>query len=116
MAIPRPVDDARGPLDFEHLRQATMGNSSLEREVLGMFSKQAEHLVATLGALPPETAALAHTLKGSARAIGAVRVADRAAEFEVALRDGGDVRQALAALDAAVAEARAAIEAILARP
>jgi HPt (histidine-containing phosphotransfer) domain-containing protein len=115
MAIPPRVDD-QGPLDLEHLRQATLGNSALGHEVLEMFAKQAAQLAATLQALPPESGALAHTLKGSARAIGAVRVGNRAAELEAVIRDGGDAAQALGALDAAVAEARAAIEAILMRP
>jgi len=115
MSLPPPADD-QGPLDLPHLRRTTLGDAGLEREVLGMFLKQATHLVAALRALPPETGALAHTLKGSARAIGAVRVADRAERLEAAIRDGSDAAQALGALDAAVAEARAVIEAILARP
>ena len=81
-----------------------------------MFSKQAGHLTGLLAALPPETSALAHTLKGSARAIGAHRVADRSSELEAMIRDGGDPAQALVKLDAAVAQARTAIEAMLSRP
>ena len=115
MTLPPPADD-QGPLDRAYLRQAAQGDTGLEREVLGMFLKQSAHLVTALGDLPPETGALAHTLKGSARAIGAVRVADCAERLEAAIRNGGDTAQALGALDNAVAEARAAIEAILERP
>jgi HPt (histidine-containing phosphotransfer) domain-containing protein len=115
MSLPPPaVDD--GPIDLDHLRRMTLGDSVLEREVLAMFSKQAERLVGLLAALPPETSAFAHTLKGSARAIGAHRVADRSGELEATIRGGGDPAHALAALDAAVVEARAAIEAMLSRP
>jgi HPt (histidine-containing phosphotransfer) domain-containing protein len=115
MSLPPPAAN-NGPIDLDHLRRMTLGDSGLEREVLAMFSKQAVRLVALLAALPPETSAFAHTLKGSARAIGAHRVADRAGELEAAIREGGDPAQALADLDAAVAEARAAIEARLSRP
>jgi len=115
MRLPPPAADD-GPIDLEHLRRSTLGDSGLEREVLGMFSKQAARLVDLLAALPPETSALAHTLKGSAGAIGAYRVADRSSELEATIRDGSDPAQALAELDAAVAEARAAIEAMLSRP
>jgi hypothetical protein len=40
-------------------------------------------------------------------------VADQASALEDAIRDGGDTAQALAALDAAIGEARAAIAAAL---
>ncbi len=49
----------------------TLGDAGLEREVLAMFSAQAVSLVGMLAALPADAGALAHTLKGSARAIGA---------------------------------------------
>jgi HPt (histidine-containing phosphotransfer) domain-containing protein len=101
-----------GPLDFDHLERMTLGEKALEREVLEMFLAQSSRLMATLASLPVETAALAHTLKGSARAIGAFNVADRAAALEVA-GQGGDA--ALAALRDAVAEARTAIEVRLGR-
>ena len=115
MSQSRPADN-HSALDLDHLRQTTFGDAGLQREVLGMFSKQAAHLVGALGALPPQTGALLHTLKGSARAIGALRVADRAERLEAVIRDGGDTAAALGALDAAVGEARAAIAALLARP
>ena len=59
--------------------------------------------------------ALAHTLKGSARAIGAFGVADAASDLEALIREGGDPAQALAELADAVAEARSAIDVILRR-
>jgi HPt (histidine-containing phosphotransfer) domain-containing protein len=104
------------PLDREHLRRMTLGDAALEREVLGMFLQQAARLVDALAVLPPETRTLTHTLKGSARAIGAHLVAEHADRLDVAIRDGGDAAQALVGLNAAVADARAAIEAILAQP
>lgn len=102
-----------GPLDFDHLERMTLGEKALEREVLEMFVAQSARLLDALAARPAETPALAHTLKGSARAIGALKVAGCAATLETA-GQGGDA--ALAALRDAVVEARTAIEARLGRP
>ena len=118
-----PLAPDDGPIDIEHLRRMTLGDASLEREVLAMFSGQAVGLIDRLAASPSaasetrsqETLALAHTLKGSARAIGAFRVADAAEALEAAIRHGDDPVQALARLKDAVAEARTAIDAILRR-
>jgi HPt (histidine-containing phosphotransfer) domain-containing protein len=93
----------------------TLGDATLEHEVLAMFSAQTASLIGALAALPADAGGLAHTLKGSARAIGAVAVADAAIRLEAALHGGGDPAPALAGLTAAVAEARAAIDAMLRR-
>ncbi len=93
----------------------TLGDAILEHEVLAMFSAHAVSLIATLASLPADANALAHTLKGSARAIGAFRVAEAAEGVETAIRDGDDQAQALAELNDAVAHARTAIDAILRR-
>jgi len=93
----------------------TLGDASLEREVLAMFSAQAASLVAALAALPADAGALAHTLKGSARAIGAFGVADAAGGLETLIQRGGDPAPALAELGDAVAAARLAIDAMLRR-
>lgn len=93
----------------------TLGDAGLEREVLAMFAAQSVTLVGALAALPAEAGALAHTLKGSARAIGAFAVADAATRLEAAMQEGDDPAPALAGLLDAVAEARAAIDAILRR-
>jgi HPt (histidine-containing phosphotransfer) domain-containing protein len=110
-----PLAPDDGPIDSAHLDRMTLGDASLEREVLAMFSGQAVGLIARLATLPSDVTALAHTMKGSARAIGAFRVADAAEALEVAIRDGDDPAQALAGLKDAVAEARTAIDAILRR-
>ena len=110
-----PLAPDDGPIDLEHLRRMTLGDAGLEREVLAMFSAQTVSLIGALAALPPEAGALAHTLKGSARAIGAFAVADAAARLEEAMREGDDPVEALAGLNDAVTEARAAVDAILRR-
>jgi HPt (histidine-containing phosphotransfer) domain-containing protein len=109
-----PLVPEDGPIDVAHLRRMTLGDSSLEREVLAMFVGQTARLIEALAGLPPEAAVLAHTLKGSARAIGAFAVADAAEAFEAALRDG-EPSAALTALQQAIAQARCAIDAMLRR-
>jgi HPt (histidine-containing phosphotransfer) domain-containing protein len=110
-----PLVPDDGPIDIEHLRRMTLGDASLEREVLAMFSAQAVGLVGALATLPSDAGALAHTLKGSARAIGAFGVADAAEGLEALIRSGGDPALALVELTDAVTRARAAIDAILNR-
>src|SRR6478672_2832279 len=110
-----PLAPDDGPIDFDHLKRMTLGDSGLEQEVLAMFAAQSASLVGTLATMPADAPALAHTLKGSARAIGAFAVADAAARLEAAIARGFGTSAALAELGEAVAEARAAIEAILRR-
>jgi HPt (histidine-containing phosphotransfer) domain-containing protein len=110
-----PLAPDDGPIDIAHLQRMTLGDAGLEREVLAMFSAQAVHLAGALAGLPADAAALAHTLKGSARAIGAFGVAEAAARLETLIKSGGDQSEALAELDAAVVQARLAVDAILRR-
>ena len=76
---------ADGPaIDLAHLARMTLGDSDLEAEVLALFQRQADLLLARMTSAPPaQTAAFAHTLKGSARGIGAWRVAAAAQAVEV---------------------------------
>jgi len=108
-----PLAPDDGPIDLSHLQRMTLGDGRLEQEVLGMFSAQASRLAGALALLPADTGALVHTLKGSARAVGAFAVADAAAHLEAQIKSGGDIAEALAGLNAAVAQALAAIEAML---
>jgi len=108
-------------IDEQHLERMTLGDRRLEREVLEIFVRQtAIMLDRIVGAQPARAAAAAHTLTGSARGIGAWRVA-RAAELleyaagEKALGDGAveDLSETVAELKAASLEACAAIGARL---
>jgi HPt (histidine-containing phosphotransfer) domain-containing protein len=110
-----PLAPDDGPIDFEHLSRMTLGDPALECEVLTMFVTQSAKLLDQLVALPPEAGSLAHTLKGSARAIGAFAVAEAAACLETALAGQGDASSALDGLRDAVAEVQGAIEAFLDR-
>jgi HPt (histidine-containing phosphotransfer) domain-containing protein len=108
-----PLVPDQTAIDTAHLRQMTLGERSLEREVLSLFSDQARDLAGRLATIPPDAAALAHTLKGSARAIGAFAVADAAQSLEAALRANAGLADAVRDLIAAVEEARAAIAILL---
>ena len=98
------------PIDLVHLARTTMGDRSLEREVLQLFDRQSSLLIARMRtAAPAGIATLAHTLKGSARGIGAWRVARAAEALELEGTDG----DALDRLAAAADEARAVIADLL---
>jgi HPt (histidine-containing phosphotransfer) domain-containing protein len=103
-------------IDADHLRRMTLGDHSLEREVLQIFVRQTTLMMQRIaGAKPACAAAAAHTLKGSARGIGAWCVAEAAEQLEEAAA-GGDARglgAAIADLEAACAEARTAIATLL---
>ncbi len=98
----------------------TLGDRSLEREVLEIFARQTMLMLERIaGAEPARAAAAAHTLKGSARGIGAWRVAQAAERLERGASAKGDdeaVKAAIAELEAAGLEVREAIGARLADP
>src|ERR1700761_3542673 len=91
-------------IDFGHLERMTMGDRRLEREVLELFVRQATIMLNRIvGAEPALAAISAHTLKGSARGIGAWRVA-RAAEL---LEEAAGAPDAASEMDEAVTELKA---------
>ena len=105
------------PLDLVHLARQSLGDRGLEGELLSLFSGQCAQILAQIeasaaagrhGSIPD----LAHTLKGSARAVGAFAVAEAAGACEIAR--SGELPAAVARLDAAVAAARAVIVDLLA--
>lgn len=103
------------PIDLVHLARTTLGDRSLEREVLQLFDRQSTLLIARMRtAAPGGVATLAHTLKGSARGIGAWRVARAAEALELAgARNSGEVGTALDRLSAAAEEACTVIAELL---
>lgn len=104
-----PSDDV---IDLDHLSRMTLGERSLEREVLELFGRQAEILLPRIAAGSQTlAAAAAHTLKGSAMSIGAWRVA-RAAEA-VELAGGTSLASAVEMLSGTIDEARSAIAGLL---
>lgn len=102
------------PIDLVHLARTTLGDRALEREVLQLFDRQSDILIARMRtAAPAAVAALAHTLKGSARGIGAWRVARAAELLELAGASGSSTDDALNGLTAASDEARIVIAELL---
>lgn len=80
---------AATPIDHAHLGRYTMGNRALELEVLDLFAGQAPSTLAELAGAETAKAwyVAAHTLKGSARAVGAFALATAAEEAEKAPHD-----------------------------
>jgi HPt (histidine-containing phosphotransfer) domain-containing protein len=107
-----------GAIDLAHLARMTLGERSLEREVLTLFDRQAAILLARMNDAPAAAvASFAHTLKGSARSIGAWEVAAAAEAVESAATgaDRSALARTLAELGPAIGDARMAIEALLGR-
>ena len=104
-------------LDHEHLRRQTMGDDGLGAEVLAMFLDQSAVLLRAVREAqgPRMRSDAAHTLKGSARAVGAFAVAETAHLVEMLAVESSEdaVLDAVARLHADVAEARSAIAAKL---
>ncbi len=108
------------PLDLVHLARQCLGDQDLETELLGLFRLQAPALMAQLSDSPVLSlqfkARIAHTLRGSALAVGASRVASAAWRIEELASIGGgqgsDETRAVAELQSSVAEAVAEIERI----
>jgi HPt (histidine-containing phosphotransfer) domain-containing protein len=116
---PAAADDPGAPaIDLAHLARQTLGDQALEIELFGLFENQSARITAQLSA--PDAgdarsqADLAHTLRGSALAIGAGQVAQAAQIYEAACA-AGSPGAALGELVAAVARARAAIAGLLGR-
>ena len=108
------------PLDLVHLARQCLGDHELETELLGLFRLQARALTAQLSGSPllslESKAKIAHTLRGSALAVGARRVASAAWRIEELASAAGDQGSAeacaIAALLSAVAEAVSEIDRI----
>jgi HPt (histidine-containing phosphotransfer) domain-containing protein len=79
------------PVDFTYLHRFTFGDRGLEREVLYLFAQSAQGYIAQIRGATDAKAWIAatHTLKGSARAVGAWRAA-RAAEMAEKMAFDGD--------------------------
>ncbi len=116
------VADHDPPVDHAHLARYTFGNRALEIEVLTLFADQAPDYLAAMrnARSEKEWRDAAHTLKGSARAVGAMRVAAAALASEnvpfpphPTLKEKvvGDLARALAEARAHIATLQAAEDA-----
>jgi HPt (histidine-containing phosphotransfer) domain-containing protein len=108
--VPQPA--IARPIDLAHLSRYTLGNSALQCEVLQLFAEQAPITLAQLSTAETQKAwrDAAHTLKGSARAVGAWSVAhcaERAEAIDIAAQEKAPV---IRDIEAALDEARRYIE------
>ncbi len=115
VAAPSPAA-VESAIDIAHLARMTLGDASLEREVLQLYDRQAHMLLARMQQVTPTAAAAyAHTLKGSSSGIGAFKVARaaQAVEFAATRNTEADVVAAISHLGTAISEARAMIAELL---
>ncbi len=105
------MDTQNCALDRVHLAQQTMGDAGLEKQVLTIF---VDHMAETMPRLTPateEVCQIAHSIKGSARGIGAWDVAAAAEAVEKASGDrSGEISSLKRAVDTALLEIVALLE------
>ena len=87
-------------VDFSYLESVVGGEISIALEVVALFREQAPQWAAGLDSANPEWRAVAHTVKGAARGIGANALGDACDAAERG--DPGDLPAARAELEAAV--------------
>ena len=99
------------PVDLVHLARHTLGNRELEREILQIFARQSVLYLERLQGAEDEAERrdAAHTIKGSARGIGAWEIAEYAALLEGPSPAGN----ALEAMAGAIERANRFIEVLL---
>ena len=106
---------AQPPIDFEHLKTYTAGDFAVEQEVLNLFVHQVEMWLRMLEDSGDEGSwrDAAHSLKGSARGIGAWTVAELCDRAEALADDAttaersivlGDIKNAISHVIAAIDE------------
>ena len=104
------------PIDLVHLARTTLGDPSLEGEMLEAFGLKTSMLILRMQqAARSSIWAAAQALKGSARGIGAWRIASAAEAVELAAASGAEpeLESAVDRLAVVAEEARAAIAELL---
>ena len=106
------------PVDLVHLARQTFGDADLEREVLRLFVTQSKLYLSRLKGAEnvQDWREAAHTIKGSARGIGAWQVAEAAESAESARCRPGSKRadEVAGALEVQVGEAERFIDELFA--
>ncbi len=97
-------------IDFQHLRQYTAGDAAVENEVLGVFLQQADIWVRMLQTAGDDKSWVdaAHSLKGSARGVGAWRVAELCERAEALAVRGTPAERSIA-----IGDLKAAIDEVV---
>ena len=104
------------PIDLVHLARTTLGDPSMEGEMLEAFGLRASLLILRMRQAARSTiCAAAQALKGSARGIGAWRIASAAEAVELAAASGAEpeLKSAVDRLGVVAEETRAAIAELL---
>lgn len=99
-----------GPtIDYDHLGRYTGGDAALEAEVFSLFRNQIQTWIRLLEpqAEDEDWAAAAHSLKGSARGVGAMRLAEICERAEKLVGEAGAEGAREAARDRILTEAEA---------
>ncbi len=93
------MDKCNVAVDMEHLNQYTNGDLELEQEIFGLFREQIQIWLKMLkvDADNEEWAAAAHSLKGSARGLGAHKLASACEAAEAVVLCGAAQRGVAAA-------------------
>jgi hypothetical protein len=104
------------PIDLVHLARTTLGDPSIEVEMLEAFGLKTSMLILRMQqAARSSICAAAQALRGSARGIGAWRIASAAEAVELAAASGAEpeLRSAVDRLGVVAKETRAAIAELL---
>lgn len=102
------------PVDTAHLARFTLGDETLEREVLGLFTGESPRRIEAMrrARSDKDWKMATHTLKGSARAVGAWRLAKVAQDAERlgGISDQAACARAILGVEKEAAEAEAYIK------
>lgn len=101
-------------IDYEHLARYTGGDAALEAEVFSLFQNQVQSWMRlmTPDAADEDWSAAAHSLKGSARGVGAMRLAEICARAEKLTGEAGTAGARGAARDRILTEVDAVTDEI----
>lgn len=93
--------DSTPEIDFDHLNQYVGGDISLTKEIFGLFKNQVDIWGKQLvpDAEDEIWAALTHSLKGTARAIGAMQLAQACEDAESLIDEGRSLSARQVAVD-----------------
>ena len=94
---------AAGAMDFAYLEAFASGDMRVVTEVLGLFREQATGWAQGLRGPDAAVADVLHSIKGTAKSVGANALGDAAERAELSAAPA-DLEQVKAALEAAVAE------------
>lgn len=96
------------PIDLDHLRRYTFGDALLEREVLELFAIHAPGILTEMRSAGSRSSLqrAAHSLKGSALAVGAWDIARRAEQLEACPARLDETGSLLEGLEHAIDRAR----------